>query len=118
VTVENNKALWEMEVGPPKSPGRGRLQTAASRCGKEPWLVNVAGKGMYTCQVQVKEAKIMNRQLEIEKGNEGIESESLNSLVSRSGGSLFPALMVPGLETARIWLRLPQGTWEPVAQSR
>jgi hypothetical protein len=32
----NSGAVQKMEVGPPESPGRGRLQTTASCVGKEP----------------------------------------------------------------------------------
>ena len=31
------KAVQEMEVGPPESAFRSRLQTTPSCCGKEPW---------------------------------------------------------------------------------
>ena len=33
----------------------------------------------------------------------------------KPGGDLFTAQAVPGMETARAWLGLWHGTWEPVA---
>ena len=52
-------AVQEMEVGPPGSPCRGRLQTAAGCAGQVPVVVSAAGKGAPRArQVWVRKASV------------------------------------------------------------
>jgi len=46
---------------------------------------------------------------------DGIETEGNRYLGISLGESLLTAQVVPGIEVARAWLRLWQGSWEPVA---
>jgi hypothetical protein len=46
---------------------------------------------------------------------DGIETEESRYLGKQPGGNLFTAQAVPGMEVARVWLRLWHETWEPVA---
>ena len=47
------------------------------------------------------------------KRSNGIETDKSRYLGTSLGENLLTAQVVPGMEVARAWLRLWQGTWEP-----
>jgi hypothetical protein len=106
-----------MGVGPPKPPCRGGFKppqaaSVKSRGGER------CGKGAPTVrQVRAKKANASEPLMTCRKNLDGTETEGIFLPWDEPGSNLLTAQTVPGMEVARVWLRLWCGTWEPVASN-
>jgi hypothetical protein len=105
-----------MEVGPPRSPYRGRPQTTARCAGQEPGCWSVAEKA---CCQRVRcgsrrRAKAIPL-LKCRKRIGGVETGVESLPWDEPGGGLLIGQVASGMKVARAWSGLLCGTREPVA---
>ena len=68
-------------------------------------------------QVRAKKANASEPLMTCRKNLDGTETEGIFLPWDEPGSNLLTAQTVPGMEVARVWLRLWCGTWEPVASN-
>jgi hypothetical protein len=68
-------------------------------------------------QVRAKKANASEPLMTCRKYLDGTETEGIFLPWDEPGSNLLTAQTVPGMEVARVWLRLWCGTWEPVASN-
>src|ERR1700694_5788217 len=59
-------------------------------------------------------ANVSEPRMTLRDGLDDIKTRSASLIWDESGGCLFIAQMVSGIDAARAWVRLLYGTWEPV----
>src|SRR6266536_4786012 len=107
-----------MEVGHPEPLCSERLKTTQAASVKSRGGERCGCRRTNTCvRYEPKKANESKPLMTCRNRIDGIKTEGNRYIGTSLGENLLTAQVVPGIEVARAWLRLWQGTWEPVASN-